>query len=216
MTTVTKVNKIREINKEYNALLDIARALTNDKERDAAFKEADAHKHSSFALLFHGVAKPVVELRNVKHLSTLSEETPAYSGVIYVDGVKFCEVTNRGHGGGDDYHSAATTQTRASIYDQVMELDALISVTYPRDEKYDMAESLECMCHGWVWDIAEQKSFKSKFSRTVMMLDNDKIYSIKGKKSDGLIAAVRKKYPQAVILNTLSFDDAFKLYKKHG
>lgn len=48
-------------------------------------------------------AEPVLELRNVKYAEFASEETACYQATLYVDGRKFCEVSNDGHGGCDDY-----------------------------------------------------------------------------------------------------------------
>lgn len=42
------------------------------------------------------------ELKNVSHNATLSEETLCFSAVLYIDGKKAFEVSNRGHGGCDD------------------------------------------------------------------------------------------------------------------
>lgn len=48
-------------------------------------------------------AAPALELRNVKHAEFASEETACYRATLYVDGRKFCEVSNDGHGGPDDH-----------------------------------------------------------------------------------------------------------------
>lgn len=48
-------------------------------------------------------AEPVLELRGVKYAAFASDETACYRATLYVDGRKFCEVSNDGHGGCDDH-----------------------------------------------------------------------------------------------------------------
>lgn len=51
-----------------------------------------------------GLAAPVVTLKNVKHAAFASEETFCYEATAYVDGKRFCIVSNDGHGGCDSQH----------------------------------------------------------------------------------------------------------------
>jgi len=45
-----------------------------------------------------------IEIKNYKRDSVMSEETECFSATIYVDGVKAGTVSNRGHGGCNDYY----------------------------------------------------------------------------------------------------------------
>jgi hypothetical protein len=45
-----------------------------------------------------------IELKNLKTMASLSEETPCYTATIYINGERAFEASNRGHGGSDDYH----------------------------------------------------------------------------------------------------------------
>lgn len=44
-----------------------------------------------------------VELKNVKYIASMSEETHCFTATIYIDGVKAGEVSNRGQGGPNGY-----------------------------------------------------------------------------------------------------------------
>lgn len=44
-----------------------------------------------------------IELKNIKVMNSLSEETVCFSASIYVDGKKAGQASNRGHGGNTDY-----------------------------------------------------------------------------------------------------------------
>jgi hypothetical protein len=46
-----------------------------------------------------------IEVRNLKTLVSLSEETHCYTATIYVDGMPAFEASNHGHGGPDDYRA---------------------------------------------------------------------------------------------------------------
>lgn len=48
--------------------------------------------------------KPKIELRKAKESKSLSEETPAYTAEVWVDGTHFCDVSNHGQGGPDMQH----------------------------------------------------------------------------------------------------------------
>lgn len=161
--------------------------------------------------------QPKIELKNLKYLASLSEETPAYTATIYVNGVAFSEVSNSGHGGGDSYHGLKNKAPNA-IWGDIKELDGLIAATFPRHEKYDIAESLECLCHGLVYDEMEKKRFKALLGRNVVMLraKDFAIVSVKGKKTPQLIETAKKQWPDNIIMNCLAFDEAFQLFKKHG
>lgn len=58
----------------------------------------------------------LIELKNLKHMASLSEETYCYTGTVYVDGKKAFEASNRGHGGCDDYRQIGTV-TEAEVND---------------------------------------------------------------------------------------------------
>lgn len=48
-----------------------------------------------------------IEVRNLKHSASLSEETYAYTAIIYVDGKPAFHASNHGHGGEDMYRPIA-------------------------------------------------------------------------------------------------------------
>lgn len=44
-----------------------------------------------------------IELKNLKTMPSLSEETTAYTATVWIDGKAAFAASNHGHGGGDDY-----------------------------------------------------------------------------------------------------------------
>lgn len=66
--------------------------------------------------------EPVLELRNVKHAEFASEETACYRATLYVDGRKFCEVSNEGHGGCDDHYPVKGGVAPSALNDALWDL----------------------------------------------------------------------------------------------
>lgn len=46
-----------------------------------------------------------IELKNIRHSPSLSEETEAFTASLYINGTLAGYASNRGHGGSTDYHS---------------------------------------------------------------------------------------------------------------
>lgn len=151
--------------------------------------------------------KPKIELKNIKFLASLSDETPCYEATIYVDGEKFSKVINHGHGGSDEYHD--------KNWKDVERLDKLIAKTYPKIDGYDVEldESLECLCHGIVWDHVERKSIQSKMARKAMIVDDGKLYSLNVSAKKLNRTQFKFKFPNATLLNDLPFDKAWEIIK---
>ena len=45
----------------------------------------------------------IIQLKNIKVMEQLSEETRCYTASVYLDGKRIGQVSNRGHGGCDEY-----------------------------------------------------------------------------------------------------------------
>lgn len=159
--------------------------------------------------------KPKIELKSVQVHLGLSEETPAYTAKLFVDGTHFADVSNDGHGGGD-YVYPPKSEGNGAIHfndDRLADLEKRIGDTYPEHECNGMTfkESLECVCHGLVWLHVDQKRFRGDLSRKVLMLDGGKMYHWKknGRTTEAVVMLVQKKHPDATILNALPFQEAW-------
>lgn len=165
--------------------------------------------------------KPKVELRRVSHSKALSEETPAYSAQVFVDGVHFCDVTNHGQGGPDEVCGVNSERNR-DVYPRLEALNARIAATYPKHtyeaggETHSFDENLEMICHGLVWDADTDKAVKRALNGKVLWLRDGKVYSIslKGKNKrftrEQLVAHVKTKEPNARFLHDMPLTEARK------
>ena len=156
--------------------------------------------------------KPVIELKKISVNQRMSEETHCYSADLYVDGVKWGEVCNRGHGGGDDFRGVA-----GKDYDDLNKLDKVIAETYDKVDCTDIGApgttldmSLEIICGDLVNDFLMEKQAKAIVKNKIAftkgaMKPGEPLYTLplKGKPEEAGIAYVKKTYADAVILNEM-------------
>ena len=60
------------------------------------------------------------ELKNVKYAAFASEETHCFNATLYVNGKRFCEVSNDGHGGANSY---SPLKSGDRVYPQIQEIN---------------------------------------------------------------------------------------------
>ena len=157
--------------------------------------------------------KPEITLKSIRVHTGLLDETPAYTAKVYWDGEHFADVSNDGHGGCDIVHAPRGKEEGFNGRLEILEF--AIGETYPV-HKCDfgdgsLKENLEMLCHGLVWEHVDQRNMKSRLSRTVMALVDGKVYTYKGKKTEGLMDGILVNNPKAVILNRLPFAEAWKI-----
>src|SRR5262245_54187193 len=166
--------------------------------------------------------KPTIELRKVSHTLSLSEETPAYTAQVWVDGKHFCDATNHGTGG-PDMHYPVGKMNGAEVDRAVDALNKRIAETYPPctydDEgtEHSFPRTLELVCH----ELLEQRRIDAEVNRllkaNVMWLRGDKVFRIplrtgrQTRTREALIAHVRIKEPNARFLHDMERDEQVKL-----
>jgi hypothetical protein len=67
-------------------------------------------------------AEPLLERRGIKYAAFASDETSCYSATLYVDGRKFCEVSNDGNGGCDNHYPVKGGIAPRDLNDALWEL----------------------------------------------------------------------------------------------
>jgi|TARA_R110000824_G_scaffold21142_4_gene79086 hypothetical protein len=169
-----------------------------------------------------------IELKNIKVHLGLSEETHAYTAMLYVDGKKAVEVSNQGHGGGD-YQYPVNGQSVEKINDwcennlpkwSLSEAQGGGAVAGAMEKEFKT--DLEMWCHNQVNDHLIMKDMKRGLaSKALYVREGDGQLMQMGfrgvrKYNSRMSDVVRKESPGAVILNDLPLEDAFVLYKSHG
>lgn len=163
--------------------------------------------------------KPKIELKSINVHLGLSEETYAYTATVYVDGAKFCTASNQGHGGCDDY---------GLNWKEVAALDERIAATMPVEKvdmgngcTFDHTPTLESICGDLVSRFLALRDLRKAMNkRALYRLTDGQVYELgwkgKHKPNAALFELVRKKYPDAWILNEHHIDDALDAYMVIG
>lgn len=110
-----------------------------------------------------------VELKNIKVLASLSEETPCYTGTVYVDGKAAFAASNHGHGGPDDYRPLPG-------YDGPVEHDVSLWLknNTPPHKAYGMEleVDLELFCHMAISDYERQQALRRLLKKIVVLIED--------------------------------------------
>ena len=151
-----------------------------------------------------------LELKNIKHFKSMSHETPCYNADIFINGKKAIHVSNHGQGACDDHHPL-----KPFTYKDVEYLEKYLAKL--NDDDF---EPIDTWCHNQMFIIEDKKLLTRNMKKNIMFFETKadiskgKYYMIKIQNNiKGLIAYIRDKYPQSIILNELSFDKAIKVYR---
>jgi hypothetical protein len=171
------------------------------------------------------MTKPVIELRKVSEARSLSEETPAYSAQVWVDGKHFCNASNHGQGGPDSQNPPDMSPRGAPTFAaDLATLDARIAATFPKctyqagGETHSFDRNLELVCHELLEQRRIDKAIDRDLKTKVMWLRDGKVFEVSlkkiiatGKDRDAFVAHVRAKEPAARFLHDMPRDEVVKL-----
>lgn len=155
-----------------------------------------------------------IELRKLQMNVSLSQETPCYSAIVYVDGRPAVDVRNEGRGGADfqrpyDGHSLDKINTDIAA--------ALPKVSMKRHGLPDIPCTLELWCHEQVWEEDAKKLLRRRLKSGVVTVQQGKLISTTWK---GVRSIDRKhldsfaaRNPGLQTLNSLPFDEAWDIAK---
>lgn len=160
------------------------------------------------------IKAPHIALQSIKHVAHFSEETHCYTAVLYVDGERWGTVSNRGHGGPDDFHGED-----GRGYADIETLNTLIAKTFKPYvyENHELEQNLEMVCGDLVNQWLRDKEFTRGMKAKVLFTKPDMqgIWELNVKKPHThatLLDAMRAKHPQYTYLSDLPVDEAKALY----
>lgn len=138
-----------------------------------------------------------IELRKLRVVAALSEETACYTAEIWIDGVRSFAASNRGHGGADDYHRlGSVTEAEVNAWLRANRTARVYrGVTLEPSLEHEVAHLM---------DVAEQtKAMRRKLRTSVMTIESDTVYAYPLRRNSpaAVIAAIRKAKPDAHVLN---------------
>lgn len=139
----------------------------------------------------------LIELRKLKIIKALSEETPCYTAEIWIDGAIAFHARNRGHGGADDYHQVGPF-TEAAVNDWLKvnrPARSFNGMTFPPDLEHEVARLM---------DEAEQLArLRHRLRTNIVAIEDGEVYTyaLKGRPAAAMIAAIRARKPGIEIVN---------------
>ena len=160
-----------------------------------------------------------IEIRNVKHYPDLSEETEAFSADLLIDGKRIGSVSNRGTGGGDDFHGdhaaydAADRWLRANRPGWSLEPDCPPDRMMPHTVEDEVSSILAKL-------IGMKQMAKDLRSNLIFRREGEAgLYTIRvrapHKPTDPAVQArLIATYPGATILNALPIEEAWTIYSE--
>lgn len=155
-----------------------------------------------------------IELRNLKHMKSMSQETPCYTATVYVDGAPSVDVENRGRGGADVQRPRAGSSLEA--------INAFIARNVPpismaKHGRADIPCDLELWCHAEIWDADAKARLRKLLKSGVIYVDEGELVQIrfKGMKTidEQCLAHFAKTRPAVSTLNAMPFEAAWAIAK---
>jgi len=154
---------------------------------------------------------PRIELKNIKHLAGLSEETLCFQASLYIDGRKCGVVSNRGHGACHDYTDHDALE-RLSQYAATL---PATSVTYG-DETLWFKQTADGLIDEALNNALHAQDLRKLMRNRVVFLQDGKIYQTTVIRS-GLGRYIEKyKSEGKPVLNLMPFPEALDIYRKNA
>lgn len=156
---------------------------------------------------------PKLEIKNLRTFRSI--EWDGYEATLYVDGKRFAKASNQGVGGGDDFHPIAPF-----TYSDVKALETFITEQTPKikNEYGELSNNLDIVIADIISDLEKKRELKRLLKSSMVYRQDNNLFSIKLKGVKSLtkehIAKIQKARPNHEFLNTMSFDDAFNIYKE--
>jgi hypothetical protein len=152
-----------------------------------------------------------VELKNIKIVQALSEETLCFTAVAYVDGIKTFYVSNRGHGGCHEYTEVDCKPETRARFDAV---DAWAK-TLPPDHYGDLElpSDLDSVVNNALVEYEMRQLLKRITKNKIAYVDDGKLWTVKLEYSPARLDKLLQKKPNAKVLNIMLESEAIALLK---
>lgn len=159
-----------------------------------------------------------LEMKAIKFSEWASEETYCYQANVYLDGKPFAMVSNDGHGGCDrDYdHPKFKGDYRATMK-KVDDYFKSLPNTDPCEYFPEgIEQTFERWCHDQVCTYLYRKDLKKalKKNKVVYQKNDDGKMGLYNWHINANSDALKKRYPEAIILNDLPEDEALTIFRE--
>lgn len=159
---------------------------------------------------------PRITLTGLKVAAFMSEETLCFEATVRLDGKPFARAANDGHGGMTHVvpfrnYSARHDDSHDKAY---WEASKLCAAAIPQDTFYakDLEYVVDCLAEEMHNAAKVRRTYITLLRKCVVIVDAGKCYTIKAPPDERAFTAVRKRHPNAVILNRLPLAEALKRF----
>ena len=144
------------------------------------------------------------EIKNVKVAEFASEETFCFEASLYVDGARFCVVSNDGHGGPDNYYPVKGATNR-DLYREIERINS------------ELDKTLESVVADLVAEYLIDKDIRRTMKRIAYTKGDGMVYALpaKYKPTEANLAAVKRAswwMPGYTILNEQPMEELRKYF----
>ena len=148
-----------------------------------------------------------LELKNIKYIASMHEETPCYKADIFINGKKAIRVSNHGHGACDDHYPLDPF-----TYEDVKNLEKYLAKL--QDDDF---EPIDSWCHDRLYEYLNQKKIKRDMKTKFICINKNTNELFAYEKNTGISNSafqdhMDKNHPSSMCLNFLPFDQAWKLF----
>ena len=163
-----------------------------------------------------------VSLKNLKVLESRCEETICFEATLYVDGKRFCQVSNDGNGGPHSYKPLPSSPIRSKVKtdDKLQELDNRLNMYGVKlnilGEEKVCSLNLDILVEQEVSKMLRDKEIKKITKKIAYIDENNDIFTVKSKHKPTLenLEAIKKTKewkPGNHLLNEMNMEDIRKL-----
>lgn len=149
-------------------------------------------------------------IQQLKVLKKASQETLCFECIVTVDGVDAFVATNSGQGGGNSYHAV-----RGGSYQTIRDAEAYAASLPPAHyDEMEIAMDLDILIGDLIGSEMVAKDYRRDIRRNVVYQHEGQIWMSQVTPPHthiALIAAVKKKYPDSIVLNELTEAEAVKI-----
>jgi len=138
-----------------------------------------------------------IELRKLKIVAALSQETTCYSAEVWIDGKRAFLASNHGHGAADMFHPVGhVSETDVDAWLAANRAPTCIGEAV-------LKHTLEFEVAALMTRIEEAKRLRRTFRTNLVVIDEGQVWSypLKGRSVEAVAAAIQRKKPVACVVN---------------
>lgn len=138
-----------------------------------------------------------IELRKLKIVAALSQDSVCYTAEIWVDGQRAFHASNHGHGAADMFHAVGQV-SEAEVDEWLAANRASVCIGHAV-----MKHTLEFEVAALMTRVEEAKRLRRTFRTKLVVIDDGQVWSypLKGRPVEAVAAAIRRQKLTARIVN---------------